>query len=300
MSADDLRTLIRSDVLADEPPFAMSGDGWRTQGARAVRRRRTRRVTAAVAGLTALATAAVLVVPHLAADDTDSSRIPPAAQRVLDRFDPETFPQELDAEIRSVLGDAVPASVAGRVEPTLDGWTRLRPEDYAYTDAWTATYDVSPTDRVVVMLRHDQSANEGSARRYCDENLADATFERCTAGALHDGSIAISSVMKLRRTPRGWTSVRPADGPESWWFARVVVNRRDYGFGVIAREYVKATSLAEADRRWSVSEALLTTLSANPSLVYQLPDEDDRECDSPTYLTPQTEDGFARVVCDGR
>jgi len=40
MSADDLRTLIRTDVLADEPPFAMSGSRWREAGARVVRRRR--------------------------------------------------------------------------------------------------------------------------------------------------------------------------------------------------------------------------------------------------------------------
>ena len=34
MSADDLRTLIRTDVLADEPPFAMSGSRWREPGGR--------------------------------------------------------------------------------------------------------------------------------------------------------------------------------------------------------------------------------------------------------------------------
>ena len=218
------------------------------------------------------------------------------AQRALDEFDRDTFPQVFDAEVRHALGDSLPESVEGRVEPTLGGWTRLRPADYAYTDAWTATYELSPTDRLVVMLQHDQSANEGDPQRECREDLENGWMERCTAGALDDGSVSISEVYKVQHTAVGF---RPGakGGPETWWYARQVFNRRDYGFGVVAREYVKATSLAEADRLWATTDAQLETLVASPNLVYQLPKGGKRSCDT-TYLLPASDEGFARVVCE--
>ncbi len=298
MSDDDLRTLIRTEVLADEPPFAMTPVGWREGGARMVRRRRrVRGVIAVVAACVAVT--AVVTVPRFGADDDPDpgGLMPDVAQQVLDEFDPETFPQVVDAAVRGALGAAIPGSVDGRIEPTLEGWTRLRPADYAYTDAWTATYDLSATNRLVVVLRHDQSANEGDAANYCRENLDNGEMERCTAETLPDGSVAISSVAKRRYARTGFTRVREEDGPETWWFVRQVANRRDYGFGVIAREYVKAPSLAEADRLWLTSNDELVTVSASPSLVYRMPEGGKRSCNT-TFLMPKTEDGFARVVCE--
>jgi len=241
---------------------------------------------------------ALMIVPrlHVGVDAGGGTDMLAKAQRALDEFDRDTFPQVFDAEVRHALGDSLPESVEGRVEPTLGGWTRLRPADYAYTDAWTATYDLSPTDRLVVMLQHDQSANEGDAQRECREDLKNGWMERCTAGALHDGSVAISEVYKVQHTAVGF---RPGakGGPETWWYARQVFDRRDYGFGVVAREYVKATSLAEADRLWATTDAQLETLVASPNLVYQLPKGGKRSCDT-TYLLPASDEGFARVVCE--
>jgi hypothetical protein len=121
-------------------------------------------------------------------------------------------------------------------------------------------------------------------------------MERCTASTRADGSVAISSVYKSRHNASGFVTPRAEGGPETW-YVRQVVNRRDYGFGVIAREYVEAASLAEADRLWSTTEAQLGNLAASPTLVYQLPVGGERSCDT-TYLMPRTEDGFARVVCE--
>ena len=297
MSADDLRTLIRTDVLADEPPFAMSGSRWREAGARVVRRRRRVHVATSLVAVGFLA-GAVMIVPrlHVGVDAGGGTDMLAKAQRALNEFDRDTFPQVFDAEVRHALGDSLPESVEGRVEPTLGGWTRLRPADYAYTDAWTATYDLSPTDRLVVMLQHDQSANEGDAQRECREDLKNGWMERCTAGALDDGSVAISEVYKVQHTAVGF---RPGakGGPETWWYARQVFDRRDYGFGVVAREYVKATSLAEADRLWATTDAQLGTLVASPKLVYRMPKGGKRSCDT-TYLLPASDEGFARVVCE--
>lgn len=119
-------------------------------------------------------------------------------------------------------------------------------------------------------------------------------MERCTAGALHDGSVVISEVYKVRHTAVGFRP-RAQDGPETW-YARQVLSRRDYGFGVIAREYVKATSHAEADRLWATTDAQLGPSRARrPRLP--IAQGGKRSCDT-TYLLPASEDGFASVVCE--
>lgn len=91
----------------------------------------------------------------------------------------------------------------------------------------------------------------------------------------------------------GWLRARR----RSRWNLLTLVNRRDYGFGVIAREYVKAPTLDEADRLWSVSVEQLTGIAGSPRLVYEMPDTPKRKCDT-TFLMPRREDGFARVVCE--
>jgi hypothetical protein len=67
---------------------------------------------------------------------------------------------------------------------------------------------------------------------------------------------------------------------------------------VIAREYVKARTLAEADAQWSFSTAQLSEIASSPRLVYRMPDAPTRKCDT-TFLMPKTDTGYARVVCEG-
>ena len=295
MTTQDLQDLIR-DELADEPPFRLTSAGVLDAGRRQVRRRRL--VGAAVSGLAAVAVVAGVAwvgVPSAPEAGRTGTGIPPAAQQVLDDFDPAAFPGIIDTVVRGAAGSALPADVVGRIEPTLDGYTRLRPDDYAYTDAWTAWYDLAPDDQLMVVLRHDQSANEGSARKYCAESVDDGSMERCSVDALPDGSIAITSVSELSRKRTGFTLA--ADDPDSRWYARQVVNRRSYGFGVIAREYVKAPTLAEADAQWSLPTGRLTEIVSSPRLVYRMPDQPKRDCNT-TFLMPRTETGYARVVCE--
>lgn len=293
MTNRSLADLIRREALADEPPFTMTSAPAVAAGRRAVGRRRL--VGSAVGAVVSVGVIAAALT--LNPDETPEGVVaPPAAQEVLDTFDPDTFASIIDAEVRQAAAGAIPAAVEPRIEPTLDGYTRLRPKDYAYTDSWTAWYDLSPTDQVMVILQRDQSANEGSARRYCNERLSDDA-ERCSVGTLADGSITIEQVGKMVRTGSGgFDSPRTGDAPDSWWFVRQVLNRRGNGFGVIAREYVKAPSLAEADRRWSLTSTQLTQVAGSPRLVYEMPAAE-KECD-PTFLLSRRDDGFARVACE--
>lgn len=288
MTASDLRTLIRTETMADEPPFLMSSLPSTVAGRRVVRWRRTLSAAAGAALATLVVAIGGAVLPG---GGPTTAVFPPAVQEALAEYDPDTFPATLDAEVRELLPGVVPESVEPRIEPTtFDGWARLHPKDYDYADSWTAWYDLSPTDQLMVVLRHDQSANEGNARAYCEQNLRAGDMERCEASTLEDGSVAIVSV-----STGGPTVERSshAAGGEEPWFVRQVVNRRDYGFGVIAREYVKAPSLEAADRLWSVDVDGLSRIASSPRLVYELPPPPEEDC----ILTLPPEKEFARVVC---
>lgn len=294
MSEPDLRTLLRDEVLGDEPPFTMAPD-WRSAGSRVVRRRR--RTWAAAASVSLVATAALLI-PALGDGSGRADRIqdiPPAAQKALDEFDAATFPDLLDEEVRAVVGDVLPPGVAGVIEPTLDGWTRLDPADYDHADSWAAWYDLSPTDRLMVSLHHDRSAYELSGRQHCVQSLDDRSAERCTSARLADGSVAITSVHRNKRLGDGGPDTLAGDREGEWWFQRQVANRRGYGFGVVVREFVRAGSLAEADRLWSVTPEQLSDLAASPRLVYRRQDPPDVDCDE-TMLVH--EEGFPEFVCE--
>lgn len=245
-----------------------------------------------------LVATAALLIPAL---DDGSGRadriqdIPPATQKVLDDFDAATFPDLLDEEVRAVVGDVVPPGVAGVIEPTLDGGTRLDPADYDRTDSWAGWYDLSPTDRLMVSLRHDRSADELSGRQYCAQSLAEGDAERCTSARLADGSVAITSVHRNRRLGDGGPDTLAGDRAGEWWFQRQVDNRRGYGFGVVVREYVRAGSLAEADRLWSVTPEQLSDLAASPRLVYRLQDPPEVDCDETMLVRNE---GFPEFVCE--
>lgn len=286
MTTDDLQSLIRNEVLADEPPFQMTSPSFVAAGKRAVRRRRLGWAVG-VAGIVAVAGIAWVGL-HPAGEN-----VPDVSQQVLDEFDPATFPTIVDSVVREAVGSALPPD--GLIEPTLGGYTRLRPEDYAYTDAWTAWYDLAPEDELMVILNQDPSAYEGNAKKYCRENLDAGELERCSVDRLPDGSITITEVLEMNRMRYGFS--RPTGNPDSRWFMRQVDNGRDYGFGVIAREYVKAQTLAQADAHWSVNPQQLTEIASSPRLVYEMPHGPKKDCNT-TFLLPRTEMGYARVVCE--
>src|SRR4051812_448605 len=162
MTDSDLRSRLRTDLLSDEPPFSMRAGPWLEQGRRSLRRRR--RLTAL--GVGALAAAATVGALQVADRDQTSAELPAVAREVLAHFDPATFPALVDATVREAAGGAIPPATPARIEPTVDGYTRLRPADYAYTDAWTARYDLGSTDELMVILKFDPSANDGDKDRY--------------------------------------------------------------------------------------------------------------------------------------
>jgi hypothetical protein len=294
MTIDDLGTRIRREVLADEPPFRMTSTNAVAAGRRAVRRRRFVGAASAAAVLVLVGSAWIGLEPG--GKGPQRATVPVAAQQMLDSFNPATFRTVVDDEVRDAVGSSIPPEVEGRIEPTLDGYTRLRTADYAYTDSWTAWYDITPTNQLMVIMRHDQSAEELNPEEYCSDRLDSNDAERCIVSPLTDGTAAITSVHEMSRSPRG--SFGPPRGDLARWFMRQVVNRRDYGFAVTAREYVQATTLAEADTQWSVTPEQLTRIARSPRLVYAMPDDPKRSCDT-TFLMPRRDDGYAQVVCEG-
>lgn len=277
MSDLNLQHLLRENGLGDEPPLATKFENVVTAGRRAVLRRRVR--TATRGGIVAAALASVAVV-SLGSGGTPLSAMPAAAQDVVDNFDPATFPDLVDGEIRDASGAAIPQGVRGRIEPTVDGYIRLKPADYRYTDSWNASYELGSGDQLMVVLRKDLAGTEGDAEKACDQRLADGTVEQCSVDTLDNGTVSTTSVYAV------------AGG-----FARQVVNERDYGFVVTARETVQAADLSAAEAAWTIDEDALVKIASSDRLVYAEP-TGPTACEAPTYVLPTNPDKLAQVDCN--
>lgn len=72
MSTDDLRTLLRSDVLADEPPLGLTGPETMEAGRRAARRRRTAALGIGAAGAAAAVALGAVMLPSTGSGDAAS------------------------------------------------------------------------------------------------------------------------------------------------------------------------------------------------------------------------------------
>lgn len=161
-----------------------------------------------------------------------------ASRRALDRLPPrrarwpaaatEPTPRYRSLEPERGIGDRNPGRTAGE-----------RPNRWAIAAASMSVPIIAPRRR--------------SMRR-----LDGQLFERTSRTP-----VAVSHTSQAAKP--GNPANRTAEPSAIAWYARQVFNRRDYGFGVIAREYVKATSHAEADRLWATTDAHLGTLAGSPT-----------------------------------
>jgi hypothetical protein len=153
----------------------------------------------------------------------------------------------------------------------------------------TLTYGAGTRHQLRVYLAHSRSEAEGSATRYCAEMLVDYAYS-CSVGKDH-GDTVISSVTLVRwgadLGPAGWnavtkeslrTGVPPETDPlrtpvrrSEVYFVRTVKVVHSETFLTVAQEYVKAPSLAAADRLWRTSSESLVELATDPVLVIPEP-----------------------------
>ena len=152
-----------------------------------------------------------------------------------------------------------------------------------------------------VDLSHARSEAEGSAQRFCDEELVSGYALSCEVSAEPDGSTAVTSVTALRQLTGpggpGWMVV-PRDriaqiDPDRLWFQRRAKVIHSETFLTYVSETVQAPDLATAEAGFEVPAADLVELGTDPVLVIPEPPTDPSGCGP--WIVP---DSGTTTVCD--
>lgn len=289
MSIDDLREHLREEVLAEEPAFTMTSAAPMRQGRK---RLRTRRLSAGVAGLAVLGIAVAVVLPLLEDSTGDGPRLSPASVAALERYDPQKMPALFDEVVRDTVSVDLPK---GEVVARDSQDVRLPEEHYDKASAWHADYTWDAQHLFTVGVSHAGSETEGSAQRYCEEQVSSGYDLTCTVEQLADGTVVIASTSAARRGGREAENLRQtwygvADvsrvNPDRLWFQRQVSARRGGAFLGSAYERVKAPTLAAAESEWVVPVEDMEAVAVHPELVFPEPPIDG-ESGCPWYLPGQ-------------
>ena len=277
MTTEDLRTLLREDVLADEPAFTMSSTAPIARGRRKLR---SRRLTTGVATLAVVGLAAV-TAPALLGGNDDGPKLSPASVAALERYDAKAMPALVDRVVRDTVDVELPD---GQVVARDSQDVRLPEEHQDKASSWHADYAWDPQHLFNVTLMHARSETEGNARRFCEDLVESGYDLSCDVERLEDGTVVITSTSALRKgeqEPRDvrqtWYGVADLSrvDPDRLWFQRQVTARRGGDFLVTAYETVKAPNLADARAQWRVDVEDMDAVALQPELVFPDPPIDE-------------------------
>jgi hypothetical protein len=305
MTRTELTELLHRHVTDGEPTTSMPIDAVLASGRRSVRRRRL----GGGVVLAAAAVAAVAVVPHAFGGGGHDSGIAPATQRALKNYDASAMPQLIDDHVHSALSGSVSDLGTGQFFATDEQGTKLPEKYYDKASAMTMQYDQGD-QRFSVYLAHARSEAEGNARTICanelDEGLdfsctvekTDAGVATTTVSALlpldgaEAGDVArwsYAAVTKtqvergvtpkwLRNDPVGRSAMPKHFDPDDLWFERSVKVVHSQTFVTSTSELVRASSYAEAMKKFEVPADVLTTVSTDPELVIPEPPKGENGC----------------------
>lgn len=289
MTDQDLATLLRAHVHADEPPFSLTPEAAISSGRRARRRSRIRRGLGSAALIGVAATVAVpLVLENGTGDRTAriDPKIDPETAAALADYDASAMPALLDTHARGALGiSGTPAFAAYD-----DQGEKLPARYWDKASSMGVTY--GPAEHQFgVTLAHARGEAEGNAQRYCAEGLDGGYYLRCEVSTSPAGDVVISKVTAVRpmpsfgdgtmsvvtretletgKVPEGDPSGTPFDR-DDLYFSRTVKVVHSETFLTYAEEQVKARSLAAADDLWRVPVRNLIELATDPALVIPKP-----------------------------
>jgi len=234
----DFGSLLRDEVLADEPAFLMSSLPSTTQGARVVRRRRA----ALLAALPLAVVGAALLVPALTG--IASRPGPPEGPVAVAPERPSATPSP-----GGFLDDPRPPA---DLRPASGAWEAFDdPSEGAVRIRW---YRVSPDD----LVRVASWSRSPSTVDLCDGAANQVSCETAEGAA---GETVVTGVYHVARHGRAFEPVAAQDAPGSWWFERrvdVVAADRSVRS---AAEFVYRTELPKAEAAWVHDPADLASLA---------------------------------------
>lgn len=293
MTDQDLRTLLREHVTADEPAFLLRAEDSVRPAARARRRRWTAGLVAA--GVALGGVGVVVADRHGGAGDTVAhDRVDPRTTAALAAYDPAVLPALLDSEVRATLGDLLPDG-AVTVTATDDALEELPRSRWREASAVRGHWGGDGDRQVDVRLAHGRGEAEGDRERSCAAATSgpDAILVDCDVTTLPDGSVAVTEVvaalaapersglrwitlarddLRSGRTPL-W-SLRAGGGrfdPDQVFFLRSVEVVHSETFLTNAQEIVRAPSYDVALDAFAVPVELLAAVATDPELVIPEP-----------------------------
>ena len=162
MSEDNLRTLLRDEVLADEPAFTLSSDAAKRQG----RRSRTARRGLAAALVVAVVGAGTAGVMSLRGDP-DSSLDAEIAE-ALANYDANAMPGNIRTAAQ-LAAEGTPAFASEEIGAFDDQGNEIDQPDWDKASGWSGHFTWTPTHSLSISVSHSKSESEGNAQRYCEE-----------------------------------------------------------------------------------------------------------------------------------
>jgi len=305
MTKTELTELLHRHVTDGEPNTPMPIDTVVAGGRRIVRRRRFAGGVVAAAA----AVVAVAVVPHAFNGGGQGAGVAPATQRALKNYDASAMPQLIDDHVHSALSGSVADLGTGEFFATDEQGSKLPEKYYDKASAMSMQYD-DGDERFSVYLSHSRSEAEGNARRICSDELDEGldfscTVEKTGAGVAtttvsallplsgaEAGDVAgwsYAAVTKsqvergvtpkwLRSDPVGRSAMPKHFDPHDLWFERSVKVVHSQTFVTSTSELVRASSYAEAMRKFEVPADVLTTVSTDPELVIPEPPKGENGC----------------------
>lgn len=295
MTDHQLSTLVRAHVADDEPRFDLDPQRVVLAGRSRLRRRRL-----------AVGAAGLVVVALVAAGAVVGGGLPRTVGPSHGTYDGSQMP----GHIRSAVSAAAPRDL-DLPSPTIygrDGGDTDLPARYLdKASGFVAVYRLTPTDTLEVRAFHSGLMARDRRPTWCPTNLSRGAVDCDTSGVARGWTLLtvtmpvvhFSLEQPFPRRPGSlleWRTVPGATKPlDQLWWERRAETVRTGTLVVIVSERVKATTRADAERRWAFSPRAMRAIATDPGLTFTRPPEDpSNTCD---WVAPRYRDN---IECNGR
>lgn len=273
MAENHLRQELRRAIDQSEPPWNAAAEPLRLT-ARRIRRRR-RIVTGALAGCLSVVgvVTATAAIPHL----IDSGRESTQTAASMD-FSPDT----LTASIQDAASvSASPPRWQQSVVQAYDAQGNLiEGADRDKATNWKATFTSSPDHILEIRLSHDEASTD-TLLAACANDIEAGIDITCDVTDGSSGATIQTVVRRVASDNGAWAIVADRAGnmsSDQLWFQRMARAYKTDGSVVVAAKMVKAGSLEQARRTWSLDASDLAQIIGHDGLWFPQPPKGQNGC----------------------
>lgn len=273
MAEDHVRQELRRAIDESEPPWNVAAEPVRA-AARRVRRQR-RIVASTLAGCLAVVgvVAATATIPQLIDSGRDSAETATSM---------DFSPDALTASIQDAASaSASPTRWQQSVVKAYDAQGNIiEGADRDKATNWKATFMWSPDHILEIRLSHDEASTD-TLLAACANEVEAGIDITCDVTDGSSGAAVQTVVRRVVDDSGAWAIVddRAGNVPSNeLWFQRMARAYNTDGSVVVAAEMVKAASLEQARRAWSLDASGLAQITAHDGLWFPQPPRGQNGC----------------------